>query len=84
MLCRSLMRLFFCLESHGNSDHIMKKSKLQLLNFKILGVLDVFYGVESISTIKNMIQTLPLQHFFAEIPPTFSRPRNSSISVNDS
>jgi len=34
-----------------------------LLNFKILSVLDVFDGAESISTIINKIQTLHLQDF---------------------
>ena len=37
----------------------------------MLGALEVFDGVESISTIKNMIQTLLLQDFFKKKLPEF-------------
>jgi len=38
-----------------------------VLNFKILGVIEVFDNAEFISTIKNTIQTLPLQEFLKKI-----------------
>lgn len=67
---RSLTSLPICLENHGNFGKILIKSgrdfcksKLQRSNFKILGAPDVFDIVESISTIKNMIQTILLRDF---------------------
>lgn len=69
-ICRSLKRLSFCPKNYGNygkilikSDRDFCKSRIQLLKFMILGAAEVFDGVESISTIKNMIQTLLLQDF---------------------
>ena len=46
-----------------NSNKYFWKSELESLNFNILSALKVFDGVESISTIKNAIQTLHLPDF---------------------
>lgn len=52
-----------------NLATIFVNPKLSLLNFKILGVLDVFDGAESISTIENTIQALSLQDFLNFFAP---------------
>ena len=58
---------------------------IYLLNFKILSVLNVFDGAESISTIKNTIQALFLQYFLNFFcPATLDPPGNSYASLNAS
>ena len=62
------MIMIFWPKSYGNC-HILKKygrdfCKSKMSNFIILGDLEVFDGAESISTMKNTIQTVSLQRFF--------------------
>jgi len=57
--------VIFAEKSIINLLWITEASTLQVIafNFMILGAPEVLDGVESISIIKDMIQTLPLQDF---------------------